>query len=572
MSRVKIVIGFIAVSLALGLLFTVLPAIADSPTVTEFPVCNNTFYQFSPAISGNIVVWEDYRNDNPDIYSYNMSSSTEFVVCNNSSEVWYPAVSGDIVVWMDGRSYTSTDIYGYNLSSSTEFPICTNSDMQEYPAISGNIVVWEDDRNGNGDIYGYNLSSSTEFIVCNNSSDQWYPAVSGDIVVWLDHRNGYYDEHEGFFNHDIYGKNLSSSTEFVVCNNSSEQWYPAVSGDIVVWEEDRNDDVTFTDIYGATLEWPTPTPTPSVSPTATVSPTVTPTVSPTPTPTATTEWWSIPYRTVGGQFVTVYSLLCTGPLTVNSSDFPYTEMTINFSKGNANGSYRDVVIDRDSFVSDTFNITLTGMSVPVTLSLSDDATGKLYVQGGTGDVDVFSNTTTEGPDFTLGDGTLDVAGSLLLDMPLVGDFEYPQQKILPMDTYMTTRYSFDIAIRPGCSIDNSIADGYGIPFMQAGGPSPYVGTDGTIIGALSLLDQRWIGVEWDFQFKLVMELEPMPNPGDVNNDGRINCIDITQTELCILYPETYPKENYPGWDANEDTTGPNAGDILAIEMRILGTW
>jgi hypothetical protein len=61
-------------------------------------------------------------------------------------------------------------------------------------------------------------------------------------------------------------------------------------------------------------------------------------------------------------------------------------------------------------------------------------------------------------------------------------------------------------------------------------------------------------------------------PGDVNDDGVINCCDITQEELCILYPETYPKENYPGWDANEDDEGPNAGDILAVEMRILGTW
>ena len=60
--------------------------------------------------------------------------------------------------------------------------------------------------------------------------------------------------------------------------------------------------------------------------------------------------------------------------------------------------------------------------------------------------------------------------------------------------------------------------------------------------------------------------------GDVNGDGRINCLDITQCELCILDPVKYPKENYPGWDANEDTMGPNAGDILAVEMRIVGTW
>jgi hypothetical protein len=63
-----------------------------------------------------------------------------------------------------------------------------------------------------------------------------------------------------------------------------------------------------------------------------------------------------------------------------------------------------------------------------------------------------------------------------------------------------------------------------------------------------------------------------PGPGDVNGDYVINCCDITQCELCILDPVKYPKENYPGWDANEDDTGPNAGDILAVELRILELW
>jgi len=65
---------------------------------------------------------------------------------------------------------------------------------------------------------------------------------------------------------------------------------------------------------------------------------------------------------------------------------------------------------------------------------------------------------------------------------------------------------------------------------------------------------------------------PTPGPGDVNGDFRINACDITQCELCILDPVKYPKGNYPGWDANEDTMGPNAGDILAVEYRILGIW
>jgi len=59
--------------------------------------------------------------------------------------------------------------------------------------------VWRDYRNGNWDIYGYDLSTSTEFPICINLNDQWDPVVYGDLVVWWDHRNG---------NWDIYGAKL----------------------------------------------------------------------------------------------------------------------------------------------------------------------------------------------------------------------------------------------------------------------------------------------------------------------------------------------------------------------------
>jgi len=63
-----------------------------------------------------------------------------------------------------------------------------------------------------------------------------------------------------------------------------------------------------------------------------------------------------------------------------------------------------------------------------------------------------------------------------------------------------------------------------------------------------------------------------PGPGDVNGDYVINCCDITQVELCILFPEMYPKEDYPGWDADENGEGPNSGDLLAVILRILEQW
>ncbi|MGD2250398.1 MAG: hypothetical protein PVF58_18535, partial [Candidatus Methanofastidiosia archaeon] len=61
-----------------------------------------------------------------------------------------------IVVWQDDRN-GNTDIYGYNLKTQEEFQITTDESEQSSPAIYGNFVVWQDKRNGNSDIYGTQL-------------------------------------------------------------------------------------------------------------------------------------------------------------------------------------------------------------------------------------------------------------------------------------------------------------------------------------------------------------------------------------------------------------------------------
>ena len=123
------VIGVVLLGWAAGLSgcnhgeVTYLPVPKDTPGVEEFPVCLNTAKQWQPAISGNIVVWVDYRSK-PD---------TEAAIGNG-------------------------DVYGYDLSTGTEFPICIDPADQSDPAISGNVVVWQDFRHGNWDVYGAILS------------------------------------------------------------------------------------------------------------------------------------------------------------------------------------------------------------------------------------------------------------------------------------------------------------------------------------------------------------------------------------------------------------------------------
>jgi beta propeller repeat protein len=59
-------------------------------------------------------------------------------------------IYGDVIVWEDSRNGNS-DIFAYDLSTGTETQITTNMARQEAPAIYGDVIVWQDFRNSGGD-------------------------------------------------------------------------------------------------------------------------------------------------------------------------------------------------------------------------------------------------------------------------------------------------------------------------------------------------------------------------------------------------------------------------------------
>ena len=191
----------------------------DLSTGATFPVCTHTGWQMYPAISGNIVVWRDGRNEASalgDIYGYDLSTGTEFPVCTHATEQLNPAISGDIVVWED---FSRGDVWGRDLSGGNPFPIATDLGGPLRPAVSGNIVVWR-----RGGIFGHDLSTGSQFTICDQGGE--YPAISGDIVVWLDTR----EAHQA-----LYGHNLSTGAEFRIGTHYAYSEVPDVSGDIAVW-------------------------------------------------------------------------------------------------------------------------------------------------------------------------------------------------------------------------------------------------------------------------------------------------------------------------------------------------
>ena len=149
----------------------------DSPnwTLNGNEVCTSNFSQVGQQIcsdntGGSIIVWQDSRNGNYDIYAQRIASNGKIQwtlngeeICTNVHDQIKPQICTDedggvIIVWQDGRGQNGQtyDIYAQRIASNGSIQwtldgegICTRSDYQKDPQIcidghGGAIITWED--------------------------------------------------------------------------------------------------------------------------------------------------------------------------------------------------------------------------------------------------------------------------------------------------------------------------------------------------------------------------------------------------------------------------------------------
>ena len=129
---------------------------AQPVIITETPICTESSAQAGPTIYGDLIVWQDLRSGNWDIYTYDLSTNTETQITTDTTTQQGARIYGDLIVWTDWRNNQelwNQDIYMYDLSTNTETQITTDTAHQASCAIYGNLIVWEDWRNNNKDIY-----------------------------------------------------------------------------------------------------------------------------------------------------------------------------------------------------------------------------------------------------------------------------------------------------------------------------------------------------------------------------------------------------------------------------------
>jgi hypothetical protein len=188
-----------------------------------FAVCSESRGQGDPAVAFGgglyMVVWQDSRSGGWDIYGARVSPSgvvldTEGLAISTSSGAQrHPSVAYDgvdfVVVWEDSRN-GDWDIYSARVNVSggvldpNGVPVSSGPDDEWTPGIASNgsscLVAWQAWRGGSGDVLGAVLgpSGATELSKVISISDaggrQWSPDVAFNgreyVVAWSDARRG----------------------------------------------------------------------------------------------------------------------------------------------------------------------------------------------------------------------------------------------------------------------------------------------------------------------------------------------------------------------------------------------
>lgn len=233
------------------------------------------------ALGGAIMVWEDNRNsstNSTDVFAQRINKSGVLIwqangiaICNNAFNQKSPSITSlgngqSIIVWEDSRN-NNYDIYAQKIDTLGSIlwalngvQLCSKTTNQKNPKIisdnnGGAFVVFEDSINNFWDITAQKIDANGNIqwtsngkSICNSTNAQINPKIEPDgagglIIVWQDKRNN--------VDYDIYAQRLDASgaeqwtaNGVAVCNAVNTQSNPQLEFDgnnaIVAWTDKRN--------------------------------------------------------------------------------------------------------------------------------------------------------------------------------------------------------------------------------------------------------------------------------------------------------------------------------------------
>jgi len=124
---------------------------------SSVPVGSGSFARY-PALSQTYVVWEDHSGSGSLVFGYSLATGivSRITPASLTTEQMHPAIAGNTVVVEDYRQSANGAIYLYDLPDGTETWVSplSGSVIQKTPAIYQDRIVWDDSRSDtSSDIY-----------------------------------------------------------------------------------------------------------------------------------------------------------------------------------------------------------------------------------------------------------------------------------------------------------------------------------------------------------------------------------------------------------------------------------
>ena len=262
-------------------------------TPDGIPVCDHEASQSSPAIvsdlkGGAIIVWGDTRNGTQDSYAQRIDENGKKLWNPDGVEVCTDAAlqddftvipddnGGVIVVWEDWRT-GNQDIYAQKISvegkavwKENGIPVYSGEGDQYDPALisdgeGGFIVVWWDISTPDWNIFAQRIDSKGNTVwdspipVCTAQGNQGGPTIvtdgnGGAFCVWSDYRNdpNFYTRAQLYAQHiaadgtTLWQKDGIAICELPVNQQQANCISDGADGFIVIWWDDRD---IFADVY-----------------------------------------------------------------------------------------------------------------------------------------------------------------------------------------------------------------------------------------------------------------------------------------------------------------------------------
>ncbi len=243
----------------IGIIFLfIYPVFAQNIT----QITTNNTNQNSPDIYKDKIVYQDYRNQNFDIYLYDTSTGEETQITTDTDYQGNPIIYRDTIVYESNEKnkyalymydlvtkektlITSKMVNGYSLYENhlvwaedsaiylfdtdqktiTQIIPKSSQNWNENPSVYKNKVVWDD---GNS-LYLYDLSTETTLKIA--SANQAHPDIWEDKIVWQNCT----ETGCNIFLYDIQTKKTTQIT-----NDSFDERNPKIYGNKIVWYSNKN--------------------------------------------------------------------------------------------------------------------------------------------------------------------------------------------------------------------------------------------------------------------------------------------------------------------------------------------